>query len=52
MKRWLIIYYTQVPRTPDVIDNEAFLLYRIVALTKARAKFAVFLVGECIGDFS
>ena len=40
------------PPMAEVISGEQKMLDRVVALTKIKAKFSVFKVGECVGDFS
>ena len=52
--RYVIVYYTQEPKAPviyherDMVD----MLMEIVRLTQLKAKFCVFRLGECVGDFS
>lgn len=56
MKRYLIIFHTVDPKPPETYysshEGMTLLFARIVELTKNRAKFCVFEVGECVGDFS
>lgn len=55
-KKYLIVFYTVEPKPPEVFwDNEKemqMLFERIVELTKHKAKFAIYSVGTCVGDFS
>jgi hypothetical protein len=52
MKRWIILYYTNEPHPPDVFEELQLLLNRVIELTKRKAKFSVYEVGPCIGDYS
>lgn len=52
MKKFVIFFYTSGPRDPVFYDTLDQLLDAVHALTKSKAKFAVYQVGECIGDFS
>lgn len=36
----------------EVVMGEQPMLDKVVALTKVGAKFSVFRVGECVGDYS
>jgi hypothetical protein len=53
----IIIFYTKDP-TPierynlESAEDSAIFLERIVFLTKLKAKFVVYKLGECLGDFS
>lgn len=54
--RFLIVFYTAEPKSPETYLNNAEqmqkLFERIVELTKHKAKFAIYQVNECVGDFS
>lgn len=52
--RYIIIFYTAEPKPIEIYNqNEIQQLFeRIVELTKNRAKFCIYRVGECVGDFS
>lgn len=50
--RYVIFFYTSEPKPPEVITDLAALLERVVEITKTKAKFTVYEVGECVGDFS
>lgn len=52
MKRWIFFFYTSAYRNPEVVNSEKEMLNLVVELTKKRTKFAIYLVGECVGDFS
>lgn len=51
---YIIIFYTSEPKPPEVYNAHEMqsLFERIVDLAKLRAKFAIYKVGENIGDFS
>lgn len=53
----IIIFYTKEPKPPEYYNLNAadeFEAYnkRIVELTKHKALFCLYKLGECIGDFS
>ena len=52
--RYLIVYYTVEPRPPKTfLENEMeALIHEVRDLTKQRAKFVVYEIGKCLGDFS
>lgn len=56
MKRYIIVFYTVEPKAPEIYlsspTDMIALFKRIVELTKNRAEFCVFEVGQCLGDFS
>jgi hypothetical protein len=54
MKKYVIIFYTSQPKPTEVYWPSDFekLLARVVELTKSKAKFAVYELGNCVGDFS
>jgi hypothetical protein len=53
----IIVFYTKEPKPPEIYytgnvqEMEKFTT-RIAELTNHKAKFAVYQVGECVGDFS
>lgn len=55
--RVVILFYTKEPKPPEhyslnnTKDLQAY-NERIVELTKHKALFAIFPLGECVGDFS
>lgn len=52
--KYVLIYYTQSPKDPVIYyesDMET-MLAEIVRLTQSKAKFAIFRIGECVGDYS
>lgn len=55
-KRYVIIFYTKEPKVPEVYWSDTKdmekLFGRIVELTQKGAKFSIYEVGECVGDFS
>lgn len=55
-KMYLILFYTKEPKPPEVYWNNTQemekMLARIVELINHKAKFAVYEVGQCVGDFS
>jgi hypothetical protein len=54
MKAFIIIYYGQDPKPPAIFadsDMQTF-LEEVVYLTKKKALFTVYKLGECVGDFS
>jgi hypothetical protein len=56
MYKFIIVFYTVEPKPPEIYretseDVQKF-LERIVELTKHKAKFAIYKIGECCGDFS
>jgi hypothetical protein len=52
MNRYVIIYYTNEPRDPEVFHDLTEVLAKVVEMTKKKAKFSVYVLGKCIGDFS
>lgn len=56
LKKFVIIFYTKEQKPPEYFnghsDDMQKLFERIVELTTHRAKFAIYEVGECVGDFS
>lgn len=50
----LLVYYGSEQKPPRLFfeNDSAELIDEIVHLTKKKALFAVYEVGECIGDFS
>ena len=52
--KYVLVYYTQSPKEPIVYYDSDMedMLAEIVRLTQSKAKFAVFRIGECVGDFS
>jgi hypothetical protein len=54
MMKYILIYYTAVKREPVIYgDRDAEDMFaEIVRLTQSKAKFAIYRIGECVGDFS
>lgn len=50
----LIIYYGADPKPPKLFYSSEMqaMIEEIVHLTKKKALFAVYELGECVGDFS
>lgn len=55
-KQYIIVFYTVEVKPPELYwnnnDDMPKLFARIVELTKHKAKFCVYEVGNCAGDFS
>jgi hypothetical protein len=53
MKKFVVINYNN-DESPHsyVVDGLESLLIEVISLTRQGVKFAVYAVGECIGDFS
>lgn len=56
MKKYLIVYFTKDPKAPEMFygnsQDMAQLIEKIRDLTIKKAKFCVYELGECLGDFS
>lgn len=52
--KYILIYYTQAPKPPVIYyeSDAEEMIAEIVRLTQSKAKFAIFRVGECLGDYS
>lgn len=52
--KFVIIFFTKEPKAPEVyyLNEIEKLLARIVELTSHKAKFTVYEIGRCVGDFS
>jgi len=53
----MIVFHTVDPRPPEIFymnNSEDVIKYskRLVEITKARCKFAIYTIGACIGDYS
>lgn len=54
MKAFIILYYGAEAKKPQVFyqaDAQA-MFEEIIHLTKKKALFAIYELGECVGDFS
>ena len=52
--KYVLIYYTVEKKDPVIYyecDAEE-MIAEIVRLTQLKAKFAIFRIGECVGDYS
>lgn len=56
MKKYVIMFYTKDHKAPefynDTNEEMSQLFTRIAELTKHKAKFVVYAVGDCLADFS
>lgn len=56
IEAYIIIFYTADPKESERYENDSAgmqaLFARIVELTKRKAKFTIYELGKCAGDFS
>lgn len=52
--KYIIVFYTSTPRGPELfVESDMEILFaRIVELTKKSAKFAIYKIDKCVGDYS
>ena len=52
--KYVLVYYTQSPKDPVIFYEKEMeaMLAEVVRLTQSKAKFAIFRIGECVGDYS